>query len=110
MCAANCAQLASTKIGWANKAKEIAVDTARLVEVESKFQFYPQCGLSPPRLGPFLGHSQNSKSQSLVGDSRSSSRIALTATLTHLWGVDRKSTRLNSSHQIISYAVFCLKK
>src|SRR5258708_29906733 len=29
------------------------------------------------------------------------------------WGLaqrDRKSTRLNSSHQIISYAVFCLKK
>src|SRR5258708_29505423 len=25
-------------------------------------------------------------------------------------GTDRKSTRLNSSHQIISYAVFCLKK
>src|SRR5258708_20750772 len=26
------------------------------------------------------------------------------------WPIDRKSTRLNSSHQIISYAVFCLKK
>src|ERR1039457_4588585 len=25
-------------------------------------------------------------------------------------GVDRKSTRLNSSHLVISYAVFCLKK
>src|SRR5207244_9977047 len=25
-------------------------------------------------------------------------------------GGDRKSTRLNSSHQIISYAVFCVKK
>ena len=25
-------------------------------------------------------------------------------------GVDRKSTRLNSSHALISYAVFCLKK
>src|SRR5687768_18582129 len=25
-------------------------------------------------------------------------------------GVDRKSTRLNSSHGYISYAVFCLKK
>ena len=25
-------------------------------------------------------------------------------------GVDRKSTRLNSSHVVISYAVFCLKK
>ena len=24
--------------------------------------------------------------------------------------VDRKSTRLNSSHTVISYAVFCLKK
>src|SRR5436190_14090506 len=25
-------------------------------------------------------------------------------------GADRKSTRLNSSHTVISYAVFCLKK
>src|SRR5438552_10038260 len=35
----------------------------------------------------------------------SASRAASTAPNT-----DRKSTRLNSSHQIISYAVFCLKK
>src|SRR3712207_8026852 len=27
-----------------------------------------------------------------------------------LLGIDRKSTRLNSSHANISYAVFCLKK
>src|SRR5258708_31150642 len=33
-----------------------------------------------------------------------------TATVTYLATEDRKSTRLNSSHQIISYAVFCLKK
>src|SRR2546426_1764489 len=26
------------------------------------------------------------------------------------WKPDRKSTRLNSSHLVISYAVFCLKK
>src|SRR5437588_12767303 len=26
------------------------------------------------------------------------------------WLLDRKSTRLNSSHTVISYAVFCLKK
>src|SRR5260221_10044348 len=26
------------------------------------------------------------------------------------WRSDRKSTRLNSSHTVISYAVFCLKK
>src|SRR5574344_2762749 len=30
--------------------------------------------------------------------------------LSGMLGGDRKSTRLNSSHQIISYAVFCLKK
>src|SRR2546430_8580904 len=28
----------------------------------------------------------------------------------HGYGEDRKSTRLNSSHSQISYAVFCLKK
>src|SRR5438034_8270635 len=28
----------------------------------------------------------------------------------HLHRRDRKSTRLNSSHTVISYAVFCLKK
>src|SRR3712207_7611200 len=30
--------------------------------------------------------------------------------LRDLGGIDRKSTRLNSSHANISYAVFCLKK
>src|SRR5258708_29563702 len=34
-------------------------------------------------------------------------RVAIARALA---GKDRKSTRLNSSHQIISYAVFCLKK
>src|SRR5205807_4348313 len=29
---------------------------------------------------------------------------------TPTWEKDRKSTRLNSSHLVISYAVFCLKK
>src|SRR5258708_17821655 len=35
---------------------------------------------------------------------------ALAAALLQHLEEDRKSTRLNSSHQIISYAVFCLKK
>src|SRR5256885_6084250 len=30
--------------------------------------------------------------------------------LTYALALDRKSTRLNSSHLVISYAVFCLKK
>src|SRR5690625_7108362 len=39
-------------------------------------------------------------------------RQALRARIDHLIGrpLDRKSTRLNSSHVAISYAVFCLKK
>src|SRR5256885_12055110 len=32
------------------------------------------------------------------------------ATIVFLFLADRKSTRLNSSHLVISYAVFCLKK
>src|SRR5947208_7943033 len=36
-------------------------------------------------------------------------RLVLFARETLERGEDRKSTRLNSSHQIISYAVFCLK-
>src|SRR5438105_9347198 len=38
-------------------------------------------------------------------------RLALFEAWTaHLLNQDRKSTRLNSSHEWISYAVFCLKK
>src|SRR5258708_23027643 len=40
---------------------------------------------------------------------RYTGRAASASTATGLMS-DRKSTRLNSSHQIISYAVFCLKK
>src|SRR5258708_17185020 len=39
---------------------------------------------------------------------RAGHRVRAVARSRH--SVDRKSTRLNSSHQIISYAVFCLKK
>src|SRR2546430_6371804 len=38
------------------------------------------------------------------------SAMFLQAGLWHFAGKDRKSTRLNSSHSQISYAVFCLKK
>src|SRR2546422_7910259 len=42
-------------------------------------------------------------------DGRSSSS-GLRRNLGRRWHEDRKSTRLNSSHGYISYAVFCLKK
>src|SRR2546430_5513113 len=42
---------------------------------------------------------------SVIDTAREESRL-----LTSLPSADRKSTRLNSSHSQISYAVFCLKK
>src|SRR5258708_14300754 len=41
---------------------------------------------------------------------KSSSEAYAPLGITRMCTGDRKSTRLNSSHQIISYAVFCLKK
>src|SRR5256885_13277467 len=35
---------------------------------------------------------------------------SLSALANQILALDRKSTRLNSSHLVISYAVFCLKK
>src|SRR3712207_9591871 len=43
-----------------------------------------------------------------AGDNRMELERHLASDL--FWGEDRKSTRLNSSHANISYAVFCLKK
>src|SRR5258708_19447622 len=42
---------------------------------------------------------------------RAPQRVPVVRQKRGVWpALDRKSTRLNSSHQIISYAVFCLKK
>src|SRR5258708_31602619 len=75
----------------------------------------------PPRstLFPYttLFRSHRTAAQPDAGSERRLVEIAQRHVLgdAHAWhaGVperDRKSTRLNSSHQIISYAVFCLKK
>src|SRR2546430_3754565 len=45
-----------------------------------------------------------------LGSSDFATRQQATAALAEAGSEDRKSTRLNSSHSQISYAVFCLKK
>src|SRR5438034_3680198 len=51
------------------------------------------------------------QSQNHVPDGKGDrSRNVLPPAATGGAGTDRKSTRLNSSHTVISYAVFCLKK
>src|SRR5258708_32044803 len=62
-------------------------------------------GLKPPtdaKVWAFLGDGETDEPESLGAITLASRENAQT--------LDRKSTRLNSSHQIISYAVFCLKK
>src|SRR5256885_6900952 len=47
----------------------------------------------------------------LLSEASPGTTEALVHRIVHLgFEVDRKSTRLNSSHLVISYAVFCLKK
>src|SRR2546422_6854221 len=66
----------------------------------------------PPRstLFPYttLFRSDIGRPTSSARPSRCSNRVSWSSTLQALQ--DRKSTRLNSSHGYISYAVFCLKK
>src|SRR5690242_21152278 len=64
----------------------------------------------PPRstLFPYTTLFRSHAFQCLVGDDEL--RASLAAVRTALRDGDRKSTRLNSSHMSISYAVFCLKK
>src|SRR5438552_13214152 len=62
---------------------------------------------------PILTHEAGIAGRRILGDRRPDGAVRGAAQLVH--GValpqrDRKSTRLNSSHQINSYAVFCLKK
>src|ERR1039457_1142051 len=47
---------------------------------------------------------------SLLGSEEHTSELQSPCNLVCRLCLDRKSTRLNSSHLVISYAVFCLKK
>src|SRR5688500_19210477 len=84
---------------------------------------HPNLRAIPTRRSSDLGHSSTDRAPSLVrmawsewpgqdGQSRSSSERNASggAPAPSHPTPDRKSTRLNSSHLVISYAVFCLKK
>src|SRR5438552_13971315 len=77
-------------------------------------KFYFQIIRQPPRstLFPYT-----TLFRSTVDVKKTKKTVEFHPTAVYVWdrplsvkGQDRKSTRLNSSHQIISYAVFCLKK
>src|SRR2546426_7387586 len=60
----------------------------------------------PLLLAPSLGVAQRAD---IRAQSSNAAFVIPTTSVTRL-SRDRKSTRLNSSHLVISYAVFCLKK
>src|SRR2546422_8452653 len=65
----------------------------------------------PTRYGAwYVGGGLNWSHRSSGGVSGSDTNLNLLTGLEGRRGRDRKSTRLNSSHGYISYAVFCLKK
>src|SRR5439155_15040209 len=79
-------------------------------------QIHPPEPLGGPALGagtaPAKSSPREPPRQSLLRPSsdRKLKIMLYTQTLEKLSALDRKSTRLNSSHVAISYAVFCLKK
>src|SRR5438552_14167545 len=58
----------------------------------------------------FRSSSNNGESRRSLSELAGGASPAPTLGFIEKCRVDRKSTRLNSSHQISSYAVFCLKK
>src|SRR5687768_17946056 len=64
-------------------------------------------GVDPRTIMETLGHSQISLTMNTYSHVLPALQEAAAAKMD---AIDRKSTRLNSSHGYISYAVFCLKK
>src|SRR5256885_4123450 len=56
------------------------------------------------------GHRSRSSSQTRMRNAPRKRICASKLKFEYAYRTDRKSTRLNSSHLVISYAVFCLKK
>src|SRR2546430_6198709 len=93
-------------------------EAARFGEIRSRFffligalvvyrigTFIPVPGVNPAEVARFFGD----RSNTILGIVNMFSGGALSRLSIFAMG-DRKSTRLNSSHSQISYAVFCLKK
>src|SRR5206468_11968697 len=85
--------------------------TSTLFPYTTLFRSRPARGraVTPPRRRP-LGGSATGASPAREVAVRVLERVEADASFADLALEDRKSTRLNSSHDQISYAVFCLKK
>src|SRR3712207_8709246 len=85
----------STLFPYTTLFRSLVADEAACGSVEDEALAVAAGGAHLHHLGPALGHLLHHHAGML---------------LVHVDHQDRKSTRLNSSHANISYAVFCLKK
>src|SRR5260221_6749439 len=73
------------------------------------FRSYPE-HVSANRLSPASGGFSRWSHEAVEAWAIADCPLEIPRNLQGAIGEDRKSTRLNSSHTVISYAVFCLKK
>src|SRR5574341_1268692 len=73
------------------------------------FNLYAEYIMRNAGLGEMLDWKKHKLESRLQGEISITSDMQMTPPLWQKVKRDRKSTRLNSSHQLISYAVFCLK-
>src|SRR5205807_6816898 len=109
------------------KAAESILDTAGLTPlvrirrvigdipaaVYAKLEYYGPSGSLKDRILPFMIAEAERRGELRPGMTLIEGTTGNTGIATAMVGAakgDRKSTRLNSSHLVISYAVFCLKK
>src|SRR5690606_39654079 len=87
-------------------AKEMDISPEKVLEIQ-------QYAREPISLDQTIGDEGDSQLGDFIEDSEAVvavDAVSFTLLQDQLQSVDRKSTRLNSSHVKISYAVFCLKK
>src|SRR3712207_8441509 len=72
--------------------------------------FRSQQAITDGEFEPFTGPVRDQEGNVRIPEGKTATLEELLSMDYLVEGVDRKSTRLNSSHANISYAVFCLKK
>src|SRR5438874_5247629 len=95
-------------------AREYGISDSTVSDILKKFKHWLSIDTTLPSASNFRkkisNYSQIEEAVSIWVDQQISRNLILNGPIIREKAKDRKSTRLNSSHVEISYAVFCLKK
>src|SRR5205807_10570299 len=90
--------------------------TRRSSDLDAEFRRALVHAIDRQQLSDALGLGYSSVAHSIIAPDQAQYRFVESSIVRYEYDprratlLDRKSTRLNSSHHVISYAVFCLKK